>query len=114
MNRRLKNAREASQGDSFNWTAVFTAFGIMVTWVVALVWFSRNETRYLLVDDAMPFLTIVAGITFSFGWKTISNEITKAAPTGRWTIYYWIGLLSPMLALFAWLLAAVVLHYWGL
>ena len=44
MNRRLKNAREASQEDSFNCTVVFTAFGIMVTRVVALVWFSRNET----------------------------------------------------------------------
>ena len=112
MNRRLRNARESSQRDSFNWTAVFAASGIMVTWVLALVWFSRNEPRYLIVDDAMPFLTIVAGISFSFGWKTISNEIAKATPTSRLAAYY-LGLASPMLALAAWLVAAIVLHYSG-
>ena len=62
----------------------------------------------------MPFLTIVAGISFPFGWKTIADEIAEASPSGRWNVFYWIGLLSPMLALMAWVIAALVLHYVGL
>ena len=114
MKRRLRKAQGSSQQDSFNWTAVSSVFGVMVIWVLVLVWSARNEPRYLLLDHAMPLLMVIAGITFSFGWKTISDEITKVAPTRRWGIYYWIGLASPMLALLAWVLAAIVLHYLGL
>ena len=89
------------------------AVGIMTLWVVLLVWFRKNEERYALLEDAMPFLMIVAGVSFSFGWKTISDEIAHAYPGGRWSVYYWIGLLSPYLALGAWVLAALALHYLG-
>ena len=90
------------------------AVGIMNLWVLLLVWFRKDEVRYALQEDAMPFLMIVAGVSFSFGWKTISDETALAFPGGRWSIYYWIGLLSPYLALGAWVLAALALRYVGL
>ena len=52
--------------------------------------------------------------SFSFGWKTIADEIAEAIPSGRWNVFYWIGLSLPMLALMAWVITALVLHYVGL
>lgn len=112
MNQR--RGRGNQQNPSFNWNAVFVSMGIMALWVLLLVWFRKNEARYELLEDAMPFLMIVAGVSFSFGWKTISDEIALAYPKGRWSLYYWIGLLSPYLALGTWVLAALVLHHVGL
>lgn len=114
MNRRRRKGRGNPQNAPFNWNAVMVALGIMMFWVLLLVWFRKNEVRYVLLEDAMPFLMIVAGVSFSFGWKTISDEIALAYPGGRWSVYYWIGLLSPYLALGAWVLAALALQYVGL
>ena len=55
----------------------------------------ENEVRYVWLKDAMPFLTFVAGVNFSFGWRTISEEIALAYPRGRRSVDYWTRLLSP-------------------
>ncbi len=80
--RRRRQGRGNPQNPLFNWNAVIVSVGIMMFGVVLLVWFRKNEVRYALLEDAAPFLMIVAGVNFSFGWKTISDEIALAYPGG--------------------------------
>ena len=112
MSKRNRRKTESNRAkEPVNWIAILYASNVMVLWVGCLVWFQRNEARYLLVEDAMPFLMMVAALSFSFAWKTVSDEIGKAFPEGRWALFYWLGLASPMLALVIWVAAALMEHH---
>ena len=83
-------------------------------WVLILVYLHRVEHRFLVVEEAMPFLMVVAGVSFAFGWKMISDEIAKVQSSVRKNLYYVIGLASPVAALISWAAASQVWHLVGM
>ena len=113
-NRRRRNTKAGPTNQPVDWFAIISASGVALIWVACLVWLNKVKGQFNTLDDAMPFLIIVAGVSFSFGWKILSEEIAKIFRNYRSAAYYVIGLMSPLVAIALWFLVDRALPYIGM